>query len=152
MIRRDATQHVWTVWYFANISSEKGILGRFWRPGEKRLKKAFTEIGKKRYLLPPQKGLKVFPGRPAVQKRSMMEIKMAIFLSRVTLKFDGLPWKASGHLLYATSSFVHHFVAICEFKLELRSGNSYIRAKIVLTSVTLTLDLDLLHGHHFCQW
>ena len=28
-----------------------------------------------------------------------------------------------GHLFYATSSFVHHFVAIGEFKLELQSGN-----------------------------
>ena len=30
--------------------------------------------------------------------------KSAIFLSRVTLKFDGLPWKTIGHLLYTTSS------------------------------------------------
>ena len=29
-----------------------------------------------------------------------------------------------GHLFYATSSFVHHFVAIGEFKLELLSGNA----------------------------
>ena len=28
-----------------------------------------------------------------------------------------------GHLFYTTSSSVHHFVAICEFKLELESGN-----------------------------
>ena len=28
------------------------------------------------------------------------------------------------HLFYATSSFVHHFVAIGEFKLELQSGNA----------------------------
>ena len=27
-----------------------------------------------------------------------------------------------GHLFYATSSFVHHFVAIGEFKLELQLG------------------------------
>ena len=47
-----------------------------------------------------------------------------IFFSRVTLKFDGWPWKTIGHLFYATSSFVHHFVAIGEFKLELQSGNA----------------------------
>ena len=47
-----------------------------------------------------------------------------IFFSRVTLKFDGWPWKTIGHLFYATSSFVHHFVAICVFKLELQSGNA----------------------------
>ena len=41
----------------------------------------------------------------------------------MTLKFDGWPWKTIGHLFYATSSFVHHFVAIGEFKMELQSGN-----------------------------
>ena len=46
------------------------------------------------------------------------------FLSRVTLKFDGWPWKTIGHLSYAASSFVHHFIAIGEFKLELQSGNA----------------------------
>ena len=29
-----------------------------------------------------------------------------------------------GHLFYATSSFVHHLVAIGELKLELQSGNA----------------------------
>ena len=28
-----------------------------------------------------------------------------------------------GHLFYATLSFLHHFVAIGEYKLELQSGN-----------------------------
>ena len=51
------------------------------------------------------------------------------FLSRVTLKFDEWPWKTIGHLFYATSSFVHHFVAIAEFKLELQSGNTQIGSK-----------------------
>ena len=50
--------------------------------------------------------------------------KSMIFLSRVTLQFDGWPWKTIGHLLYAASSFVHHFVAIGEFKLELQSGSA----------------------------
>ena len=39
-------------------------------------------------------------------------MKFDYFWSRVTLKFDGWPWKTIGHLYYATSSFVHHFVAI----------------------------------------
>ena len=34
--------------------------------------------------------------------------KLVISLSRVTLKFDGWSWKTIGHLLYSTSSFVHH--------------------------------------------
>ena len=57
-----------------------------------------------------------------VQKR-LIWVKIDAFLSRVTLKFDGWPSKTIGHLFYATSSFVHHFVATGEFKLELESGN-----------------------------
>ena len=45
-------------------------------------------------------------------------------LSRVTLQFDLWPWKTIGHLFYATSSFVHYFLAIGDFKLELQSGNA----------------------------
>ena len=41
--------------------------------------------------------------------------KSAIFLSRVTLKFDVGPWKTIGHLFYVASSFVHHFIVINEF-------------------------------------
>ena len=42
----------------------------------------------------------------------------------MTLKFDVRPWKTIGHLFYATSSFVHRFKIIGEFKLELQSGNA----------------------------
>ena len=45
------------------------------------------------------------------------------FLEAATLKFDGWPWKTIGHLFYASSSFVQHFVPIGEFKLELQSRN-----------------------------
>ena len=58
-----------------------------------------------------------------VQKRSI-RVEIGGMLSRVTLKFDGRPWKTIGHLFYAISSFVQHFVAIGEFKLELQSGNA----------------------------
>ena len=58
-----------------------------------------------------------------VQKRSI-PVEIGDMLSRVTLKFDGWPWKTIGHLFYATSSFVQHFVAIGEFKLELQSGSA----------------------------
>ena len=62
----------------------------------------------------------------------------------VTFKFDGWPWKTIEHLFYATSSFVHHSIAICEFKVELR-----VRKQLnwVLTSVTLTFDLWVLGQH-----
>ena len=36
--------------------------------------------------------------------------KSAIFLSRTNFKFDRWPWKTKGHLFYATSSFVYHFI------------------------------------------
>ena len=49
--------------------------------------------------------------------------KSMIFLSRVTLKFNRWPWKTIGHI-YANASFVHQFVDIGEFKLELQSGNT----------------------------
>ena len=80
------------------------------------------------------------------------------FLSLVTLKFDRWPWNTIEQLFYATSSYVHHFKAICEIKLELWSRNTQIGAKFALTSVTLTFDLwpssffFILHGHHVCQW
>ena len=45
-------------------------------------------------------------------------VKIIDFFSRVTLQFDEWPWKTIGHLFYATSSFVHHFGAIGDFKLE----------------------------------
>ena len=55
--------------------------------------------------------------------------KSVIFLCRVTLKFDGWPRKTIGHLFYATLSFLHHFKAIGEFKLELQSGNAQFGSK-----------------------
>ena len=64
------------------------------------------------------------------------------FLSCVTLKFDGWPWKTIGHLFYTTSTFVHHFKSIGEFKLELRSGNAQFGSKsaFFLSRVTLKFD------------
>ena len=58
-----------------------------------------------------------------VQKRPIW-VKIDDFFSRVTLQFDAWPWKKIGHLFYATSSFVHHFLAIGDFKLELQSRNA----------------------------
>ena len=58
-----------------------------------------------------------------VRKR-LIWVKIDTFLSRVTFKFDRWPSKTIGHLFYATWSFVQHFVAIGEFKLELESRNA----------------------------
>ena len=46
------------------------------------------------------------------------------FFARVTLKFDGWPWKTIRQVFYTTSSFVYHFRSINEFKLELQSENA----------------------------
>ena len=61
---------------------------------------------------------------PIVRKRPIW-VKIGDVLYRVTLKFDGWPWKTIGHLSFAVSSFVEHFIAIGEFKLELQSGNAH---------------------------
>ena len=74
-----------------------------------------------------------------VRKRPIW-FKLGDFLYRVTLRFDGWPWKTIWYLFYESTSFVHGFVAMCEFNLELHSGNAQIGAKFVLTSVTLTFD------------
>ena len=63
-----------------------------------------------------------------VRKRSIL-VKIGNFLSCVILKFDGWPWKTIGHLFYVASSFVHHFIAIGEFKLELQSEDAQFGSK-----------------------
>ena len=77
-------------------------------------------------------------------------IQIVNFSARVTVKFDGWPCNTIGHLFYATSSFVHHFVAIGEFKLQLQSGNAQFGAKLTIFLAVwpwnLTDDLDKQHG------
>ena len=63
-----------------------------------------------------------------VRKRSI-RVKIGDFLSCVTLKFDRWVWKTTGHLFYTTSSFVHHFIAIGDFKFQLQSANAQFGSK-----------------------
>ena len=56
-------------------------------------------------------------------------VKIGDFLSHITLKIDVWPWKTIGHLSCAASTFVHHFIANGEFKLELQSGNAQFGSK-----------------------
>ena len=44
-------------------------------------------------------------------------------------KFDGWPPKTIGHLFYTALSFLRHFKAVGEFKLELQSGNAQLGSK-----------------------
>ena len=81
-----------------------------------------------------------------VRKRSIW-VKFDDFESRVTLKFDGWPWKTIGHLFYNTSSFVQHFIAIDEVNLELQSGNAQSGSNLTIFSTVwpwnLTDDLEI---------
>ena len=82
---------------------------------------------------------------PIVRKRPIW-VKFGDALYRVTLKFDEWPWKTIGHLSFAVSSFVQHFIAIGEFKLELQSGNAQSRSNstifIAVWPWNLTDDLE----------
>ena len=83
--------------------------------------------------------------RPIIQKRPIW-VTIGDVLSRVTLKFDGWPWKTIGHLSFAVSSFVRHFIAIGEFKLELLSGNAQFGSNSMIFRAVwpwnLTYDLE----------
>ena len=83
--------------------------------------------------------------RPIVRKRPIW-VKIGDVLSRVTLKFDGWPWKTIGHLSFVVSSFVQHFIAIGEFKLELQSGNAQFQSNSTIFRAVwpwnLTYDLQ----------
>ena len=82
---------------------------------------------------------------------AQVRTKSAIFFYRVTLKLDGWPSKTIGQLYYATSSFVHHFVAIGEFKLELQSGNAQFGSKTMIVLAVWPWNLtDDLQKHMLC--
>ena len=71
------------------------------------------------------------------------------FLSRVTLNFYKWPWKTTGHLFHATPSFVRHFIAMHEFKLEVQSGNTKFGSELAFFLSCVTLKFD---GWHEKQW
>ena len=75
-------------------------------------------------------------------RKCLIWVKIDNFLGCMALKFDGWPSKTIGHLFFATSSFVLHFIAIGDFKLELQSGNaqSGSNSMIFLNRVTLKFD------------
>ena len=75
-------------------------------------------------------------------RKLSIRVKIGTFLSRVTLKFDRWPWKTIGQLSYAASSFVCHFIAIGEFKLELQSGNAQFGSKLTIFFSRVTLKFD----------
>ena len=76
-----------------------------------------------------------------VRKRSI-HFKISNCLSCVSFTFDRWTWKTIGHLFYTTSSFVHHFIAISEFKLELQCGNTQFGSKSPIFFIRVTLKFD----------
>ena len=78
-----------------------------------------------------------------VQKCSM-RVRIGNFV-RVTLNFDGWPWKTIGNLFQTEANFVHRFKAMGEFKLELQSGNAQLGSKSAIFTIrpwNLTDDLE----------
>ena len=55
---------------------------------------------------------------PVILKFSKPSVDSNWSYNPVILKFDRWPSKTIGHLSQATSSFVHHFVSICELDLS----------------------------------
>ena len=76
-----------------------------------------------------------------VRKRSI-RVKIDDFFSHVTSKFDVWHWKTIGHIFNDTSSFVHHFVPIGEFKLELQSENTQFGSKSTIFFSRVTFKLN----------
>ena len=58
----------------------------------------------------------------ATVRKGSIRVKIGDYLSHVTFKFDGWPWKTIEHLFYTTSSCMHHFKAI-------QSGNAQFGSK-----------------------
>ena len=96
----------WTSLLTMVITPEHFMMIRWWEHGEQGKSEGFESCD-----------------RPIVRIRPIW-VKIGNILFRVTLKFDGWPWKTIGHLPFAVSSLVQHFIAIGEFKLELQSGNA----------------------------
>ena len=90
-----------------------------------------------------------------IQKCSIQS-QIISYAHHVTLKFDGWPWKTTGHLFYATSSCVHHFIAISEFKLELQSGNAQFGSKpaifILCDLETWQMTIKNYRAHFLCHF
>ena len=85
--------------------------------------------------------------------KAQLGSRSTIFLAMWPRNFYGWPWKTIGHLLYATSSFVHYFVPIGEFNLELQSGNAQFGSNSTIFRAmwpcNLTNDLEKTIGHFF---
>ena len=71
-------------------------------------------------------------------------VKIGNLLFSVTMKFDEWPWKTKRRFFYVASSFMHHIIAINEFKVKLQSGNAQFGSKLVIILSRETLKFDRL--------
>ena len=78
-------------------------------------------------------------------RKCSIQVKIGNFMYCVSFKSNVWPWKTIGHLFYTTSSSVHHFITICEFKLELQSGNTKFGSKSIIFFSCVTLKFDRWH-------
>ena len=76
----------------------------------------------------------------AFQSHQWIQTGVTVQKCQIRVKIDNIftvsPWnltydleKQIGHLFYATSSFVHHFITIGEFKLKFKCGNAQFGSK-----------------------
>ena len=74
------------------------------------------------------------------QSHHWIQTGVTVQKCQIRVKIDNIftvsPWnltydleKQIGHLFYATSSFVHHFITIGEFKLKFKCGNAQFGSK-----------------------
>ena len=124
-------------WSYSPETPNLGQNWRFFEPCDLEIWRRMTLKNNRAHLLCYFKLCAAFHSHWWIQtgvtvRKHLIGVKNEDFFSRVTLKFDVWPWKTIGHLFYATSSFLQHFVAIGEFKLELQSGNAQSRLKLTI--------------------
>ena len=88
-----------------------------------------------------------------VHKCSKFQVKICIFLSRMTLKFDGWPWKNRAHLLWyfkLCASFHSHLWI--QNGVTVRKRPIWVKIEVVFSRVTLKFDRWPWKtiGHLFC--
>ena len=83
-------------------------------------------------------------------RKRTIRVKIGNFFVPCELEIWWMTLKTIGYLFYVASSFVHHFIAISEFKLELQSGNAQFGSKSTIFFAVwpwnLTDDLEKQYG------
>ena len=75
-------------------------------------------------------------------RKRTIRVKIGNFFVPCELEIWWMTLKTIGYLFYVASSFVHHFIAVSEFKLELQSGNAQFGSKSTIFFCRVTLKFD----------